>query len=301
MERKYIKYFYGSYRAAKSKGLSSEYLFYLKLKTLKDGELRIGSINKSIEEASTLSPASITIYLKKLVTAGFLIPYVIKGKVVGYQVISYKRALKLIGVKIRFSGAKKNIAKSHRYQGINVEGLEDTKKFKNFIELLDVHKNSKNQAHKEKTKINRKIKYQRTKDNSPETLGRIKQLREDHKSCMMRGGIQNKISCGNLAKLLGFKSIQQGSLIERRGEANGFFTIKRNFEVVESRVSYIDYIPMKAIDNSLYWMFGNVVQNDCNILTLTQEFFSYFVNNNQRTSYPLSKAKSTPKSIPNAF
>ncbi len=295
MRDNYIKYFYGSYKHAKQKGLSSEYLFYLKLKLLKDGELRVGTITKVIQEVSSYSPASISIYLKRLVEAGFLIPFVIKGKVVGYQVISYKRALRRIGVKTRFTGVSKNIAKEHRFQRLITNELIDNKIFKNFIEMMDVYQNSEKQLYKEKQKIKRKIKYQREKDDSITTRKTIRKLKEDLKSVQMMPGNRFKLSCRRLSRLLGYKSIQQGSLIERRAEDNGFLEIHRSFGVVEKKISFLEYLPMKALDDSLYWMFGNVVKNDCNILLFTSVFLGHFEDNKQSALTSLGQAKATAK------
>jgi len=295
MQDNYIKYFYGSYRHAKQKGLSSEYLFYLKLKLLKDGELRVGTITESIQKVTSYSPASISIYIKRLVKAGFLIPFVVKGKVVGYQIISYKRALRRIGIKTRFTGASKNIAKEHRFQRIIVDELSDNKMFKNFIEMMDIYQNSEKQLYKEKQKIKRGIKYQREKDDSITTKRIIRKLKEDLKSVQMIPGNRFKLSCRKLSRLLGYKSIQQGSLVERRAENNRFLEIHRSFEVVEKKVSFLEYLPMKVLDDSLYWMFGNVVKNECNVLLFTSAFLGHFEDNKQNTLISLDKVKATVK------
>lgn len=281
MRKKYIKYFYGSYRHAKLKGLGSEYLFFLKLKLLRDGELRVGSITKDVQAISSYSPASISLYIQRLVKAGFLIPFKVKGKVIGYQIISYKRALRLLGVSTRFFGASKNIAKEHRFQRLHLDELLENKVFKNYIEMMDVYRNSEKQLFKQKQKIKRKIAYQRDKGDTPITRKRIRMLKDDLESVEMIPGNRFQLSCHRLSRLLGYRSFQQGSLIEKRAESNQFLEVHRSFGVVERKTSYLDFVPMQALDKSLYWMYGNVVKNECNRLTMTPFFFSFFEGNQQ--------------------
>lgn len=282
MEKNYIKYFYGSYRCAKVRGLSSEYLFYLKLKLIDNGELRKGDITSIVQNVSTHSPASISYYIKRLVKAGFLIPYKHKEEVVGYQIISYKRALKLIGLRIRFSGKDKNIAKEHRFQRIELEDLIDTKVFKNYIEMTEVYRSSEKQLYKRKQSLKRKLNYQREKEQTLETKKKIAQLKEEFESVEAIRDHSFQLSCRKLSRILGYSSAQQGSLIERRAEANSFLDIERRHEVIERGVSWKDFSPMKAYDNSLYWMYGNVVKNECNRLRLTEGFFNLFQDNQRK-------------------
>lgn len=287
MPNNYIKYFYKSYPASKRLGLHREYLFLLKLKYYSSGILKRGSIITDIQEITSYSPASISIYIKKLLECGFLIPFSKDGKVIGYNTISYKDVLKLLGVKIRFSGKNLNIAKEHRFNRILLEGLKDNKDFKNFIELQDLYKNSNNQSFKQKKKLINKITYRKSK-NDPTQLDSIKQLQDELKSVSAKENKFFKISCKKLSRMLGYKSIQQGSLIERRAEKNNFLTIKRHLEVIEKKVEFVEFMSMRALDNSLYWMFGNVVKNSCNELLFTDHFFSHFESNKQNTLLSLN-------------
>lgn len=282
MRKNYIKYFYDSYRYARKKNLGVEYLFFLKLKTIASGELRVGSITEVVQSITSYSPASVSYHIKRLVEAGFLIPFKIKGKVVGYQIISYKRAMKLIGMKIRFSGASKNIAKEHRFQRIELSGLDDTKLFKNCIEMMDVYRNSEKQLYKKARSLKRKIDYQEEKEQTLETKKKIEQLKNDFKSVKAISNHPFKLSCRRLSRILGYSSVQQGSLIERRAERNSFLKIERVQRVIEKGVCILDFKPMKALDDSLYWMYGNVVKNECNVLQFTDSFFNLFENNNRK-------------------
>ena len=282
MRKNYIKYFYNSYGYAKRRNLGSEYLFFLRLKTIANGELRVGSITEAVQSITSYSPASISYYIRRLTKAGFLIPYKIKGKVVGYQIISYKRAMKLIGMKIRFSGNLKNIAKEHRFQRIELGSLDDTKVFKNYIEMMDVYHNSEKQLYKKVRSLKRKIDYQEKKEQTLETKKKIEQLRSDFESVKAIDNHSFKLSCRKLSRILGYSSVQQGSLIERRAEANSFLKIKREHKVIERGVSFLEFNPMKALDDSLYWMYGNIVKNECNVLQLTDSFFSLFENNKRK-------------------
>ncbi len=315
MQQTYIKYFYNSYPQAKRLKLDREYLFYLKLKAFQTGMLHKGTIIKDIQSITTYSPGSISLYIQRLIKCGFITPFKKKGKIVGYRVISYKKALKLLKVKIRFTGDNLNIAKEHRFNRILFENLKDNKLFKNYIELQDIYNNRKKQVYKEKNNIVKKIKYH--KDTLKDKIGeveilkrktftnedrkkrneilkeienkesKINQLKGELKSVLTKESESFKLSCKRFSNLMGYKSIQQGSLLERRGEKHGFLSIKRSLEVIERGVKYVDFISMKSIESSLYWMFGNVVDNKCNKLLFTDFFFSFFESNKQNQLNPI--------------
>lgn len=315
MQQTYIKYFYNSYPQAKRLKLDREYLFYLKLKVFQTGMLHKGTVIKDIQSITTYSPGSISLYIQKLIKCGFIIPFKKKGKVVGYRVISYKKALKLLKVKIRFTGDNLNIAKEHRFNRILFEELKDNKFFKNYIELQDIYNNRKKQIYKANKSIKNKIKYHNSvlKDKIRESeilkrktftnedrkkrdeilkeienkKSKINQLKDELESVLTKESESFKLSCKRFSNLMGYKSIQQGSLLERRSENNGLLNIKRSLEVIERNVRYVDYLLMKSIKSSLYWMFGNVVDNKCNQLLFTDLFFSFFESNKQNQLNPI--------------
>lgn len=312
MSENYIKYFYSSYSKAKRLKLDREYLLYLKLKSLPTANLKKGSIIQDIKSITTYSGASISLYIKRLVKCGFISPFTKDGKIMGYTVVSYKKVLKILGVKIRFTGKNKNIAKEHRFNRILINKLKDNKEFKNFIELQDIHNNRKKQIYKARQSILKKIKYHKEKlvdkNKELEYINRttftpqdrikrvnfmkeiedkkekIKQLEDQLKSASIKESESFKISCKRFSNLIGYKSIQQGSLLERRSENNKFLIIERSMKVIERNVKYVDYLLMKSIESSLYWMFGNVVDNKCNKLLFTNLFFSFFESNKQNRS-----------------
>jgi len=246
-----------------------------------------------------------------LIKCGFIIPFKENNKIVGYTIISYKKALKILGVKIRFSGQNKNVAKEHRFNRIVVEGLKDNKFFKNYIELQDIYNNRKKQVYKENKSIKNKIKYHKEtlKDKIEESKilkrktftnedrkkrdeilkeienkkNKIIQLKDELESVMTKKNESFKLSCKRFSNLIGYKSTQQGSLLERRSETNGFLGVTRSREVIERNVKYVDFLLMKSIESSLYWMFGNVVDNKCNKLLFTSLFFSFFESNKQNS------------------
>lgn len=241
-------------------------------------------ITKEVQRITSYSPGSISIYIKKLSEKDFIAPIKVGDKIVGYKIKSYKKVLKMLGVKIRFSGKNKNVAKEHRFKRILLVELKDNRLFKNYVELIDLYDNSTKQFFKRQQSLKRKIKYQREKQSSTERDNTLNQLKSELKSVLASKGERFNMSCKKFSRSLGYKSIQQGSLIERRGESNNFLNITRHFEVVESKVTFEEFKVMKACNQGTYWMFGNVVKNQCNELMFGENFFKHFESNKQNTS-----------------
>lgn len=258
-----VKYLYKSFKKAKILKISSEYLFYLQLKSIGLDSFNSGEVIKCINKHFNYSPASISSQLKKLVKCGFVSIYKHENsKRWKYVLSSYQKVWNILGFRI------KENSDSYRYENIN-NHLSLKKDLKSKIFAIEIERNSRDQFFQANRKLNKKIDYiEKTlsKNKSIKVISRKSQeliKLKDIKQCSVKQPIGNIISCVKSSALMGYKTPSTAVNLGKNCESLSLLSIKRTRTLVDKKVSRIDFMYSERYVNC-YWKFGNVYKNECN-------------------------------------
>lgn len=284
-----IKYLYSSFKQANKKGLLSEYLFYLQLKSIElpQGELLKGTVIKSIQQHYDYSGASISLQLKKLLQAGFIKVYKhSNNKEWKYVICSYRSVWNILG--FRFS----EYVQRFKFDIVELDQAKTKKALKALIFSLELIRNKQKQNFKKESKnkalIERQIDYHqqtidtvksnKIKERKKAALILLKSKKECPEKMLlggkMDGPIENKISCKRAAIVLGYKTAMVITNLHKKATEMQILSVNKSKSLIATGISKIEF-SMNPLFNECYWMFGKVYKTNCN---------SYFLHNIQNTS-----------------
>jgi predicted transcriptional regulator len=267
-----VKYLYSSFKSARVKKLTNEYLFYLQLQSIQfpQNEMYKGSLIKEIQAHFNYSPASISIQLKKLVKAGFVDLYKHdSNKEWKYVIKSYRLVWNKLG--FRF----KQYVERYKFDLIDVENKSELKAQ---IFTLELQRNKQKQEFKLKTNLENKIKYHQ------DTIDKTKssKIREKKQKALLhlnsiktslekvnlgrcaKRPMENRISCKRASLIMGFKSTMTIVNLHKKAQIMTLLSVKKQTTLVAESISKIEYSINPQFEGC-YWKFGRVFRNECNI------------------------------------
>jgi predicted transcriptional regulator len=282
-----VKYLYHRFKKAREKNLLNEYLFYLQLRSIgfSQNEMYKGDLIKTIQTHLDLSPASISIQLKKLVKNGFVDLYKHdSNKEWKYVLKSYKKVWNLLG--FRF----KKYIQRFKFEFIDLQSLRSKADLKALVFAFELKRNKEKQEFKVRENIESRLQYHqetlskvkssKVKEKKEAALEQLKsKLKTSLDESLLGGGferpMENKISCRRAAQLLGFKTNNVSVKLHKKAEDLNLLTVKKSKTLLATSVPRVLF-SVNPEYKDCYWQFGKVFRNECNVY-----FFSSYI---QKTS-----------------
>lgn len=270
-----VKYLYGSFKKARVKKLSNEYLFYLQLKSIDfpQHEMTVGSLIKEIQKHLDCSASSISVQLKKLLKAGFVELYKHdSGKDWKYVLKSYRSVWNILGFRFR--------TYIDRYKFEFAE-VSDKSSLKALIFTLELKRNKEHQEFKINEKLDNQIAYHegtidkvksnKVREKKNKALLHLKSVKlslvESHFDRGAERPMENRISCKRALKLLGYSSTKTISNLHKKAENKKYLSVIREKVLIAEGISRIEFSVNPKFDKC-YWLFGKVYRNQCNVYKL---------------------------------
>lgn len=282
-----IKYLYSSFKKANELGLLSEYMFFLQLKAINVSFLKRGALINSLDRLC-ISDGSISNNVRKLVKAGLLVEYKdANDKIVGYQLISYRRAWNLLGFRFKCEG----YVERYKFDFIELSNSLDKKSIKAHILALELSYNKYKQEYRIRNKTVARINYhektlKKVKSNKKRvkkeaTLLRLKSLietpNENSFTGELTGAIQNQISCQKVASILGYSSLTASVNLRKKAQSLSILSLKNEKRAIK-RCTFSKYMTdFSNILDKTYWKKGVVYKKICNTYYTRNTEFSKFI------------------------
>lgn len=277
------KYLYSSFKNARKLGISNEYLFFLKLKSLELTQIKKGSYIKDLSFRLNLSPGTISNNIKACLRAGF-----IRDWDSCFVLVSYKKCWNILGFR------PGDYVDRFKWDYLNV-GLITNSSIKANIFSLEIAFNKHKQNFKEEDKILTKIKYhestinnvkfKKVRERKKTALLQLKKLFEtpndvvdrsafeEGSMCMTEGAIQNKISCKRAAAVLGYNSAKTAVNIYKKAQSENLLTVKKENNFIK-RCSVSQYLLNYRGDNTVFYKAGVVRKKICNVYSIQNTEFT---------------------------
>lgn len=269
-----VKYLYNSFKNARAKKLTNEYLFYLQLKSIQfpQDEMYKGSLTKEIQKHFNYSSASISIQLKKLVKAGFVDLYKHdSNKEWKYVIKSYRSVWNKLG--FRFD----TYIQRFKFDFIDVK---DKSELKAQIFTLELQRNKQKQEFKVLNNLENKIQYhvstipttksEKVKEKKQKALLHLNSIKTSLEEANLGGcakrPMENRISCKRASLLMGYSSSMTVVNLHKKAQTINLLGVKKQTTLIAENISRIEFSINPQFEGC-YWKFGRVFRNECNIYT----------------------------------
>lgn len=279
-----VKYLYNSFKSARVKKLTNEYLFYLQLQSIQfpQNEMYKGSLIKEIQKHFDYSPASISIQLRKLVKAGFVDLYKHdSNKEWKYVIKSYRSVWNKLG--FRF----KTYVQRFKFDYVDVK---DKSELKAQIFTLELQRNKLKQEYKIKNNLENKIQYhvstipttksEKIKEKKQKALLQLNSIKTSLEEVNLGGcakrPMENRISCKRASLLMGFTSSMTAVNLHKKAQTINLLSVKKQTTLVAENIKKIEFSINPQFEGC-YWKFGRVFRVECN---------TYLFNNQLTTTSP---------------
>lgn len=276
-----VKYLYNSFKKARVKKLSNEYLFYLQLKSIQfpQDEMYKGSLIKEIQKYFNYSPASISIQLRKLVKAGFVDLYKHdSNREWKYVIKSYRSVWNKLG--FRFD----TYIQRFKFDFVDVK---DKSELKAQIFTLELQRNKIKQEYKINNNLENKIQYhvstipttksEKIKEKKQKALLHLNSIKTSLEEANLGGcakrPMENRISCKRASLLMGYASIMTAVNLHKKAQTLNLLTVKKEITLVAESISKIEFSVNPQFERC-YWKFGRVFRNECNIYLFNNQLIT---------------------------
>lgn len=269
-----VKYLYNSFKNARVKKLTNEYLFYLQLQSIQfpQNEMYKGSLIKEIQKHFDYSSASISIQLKKLVKAGFVDLYKHdSNKEWKYVIKSYRSVWNKLG--FRFD----TYIQRFKFEYVDVK---DKSELKAQIFTLELQRNKQKQEFKVINNLENKIQYhvstipttksEKIKEKKQKALLHLNSIKTSLEEANLGGcakrPMENRISCKRASLLMGYLSSMTVVNLHKKAQTINLLGVKKQTTLIAENISKIEFSINPQFEGC-YWKFGRVFRNECNIYT----------------------------------
>jgi hypothetical protein len=265
-----VKYLLKSFKKAREKNLSNEFLFHLQLKSVLDGKGFIDArkIHNFIHTKIGYSKGQSSNLVKKLIELGWIEVWKNKDNTVWrYNIVSLKRVYNKLGFRFNKNSHK------HRFETINIIG-KSKNQIKSIIQSAEIKKNIKSQLFKQGLTLDNKILYnqsrigkdkkEETKIKRNETLLHLNEKRKEIEKSLTTLDVSLSLSMKKVSSLMGFKAQSQVVKLNKEAEKSKLYNVIRQ-KISLGISSFADFVSKLSTEfKNCYWKRGRVYKKVCN-------------------------------------